>query len=445
MVYFSIMEDVLRKIDQLKNEIDRLLPLSPENEARYRKKIRLEYNFNSNHIEGNTLTYRDTEALLFFDQSNGVSTVQEHEEIKAHDAAFATITQWAQEERPLSEVDIKNLNKIILVRPFWKEARTPEGQPTRRLIQIGDYKEQPNSVRLANGQVFAYASPAETPSLMTELVNWYRRAEQANELHPAVLAAQLHYRFVRIHPFDDGNGRVSRLLTNYVLLKHGLAPAIVKSADKKGYLNALNQADLGNVEAFEHYLAQVALAGLELLYKAAKGEALEEPGDLEKEIELFKRQVKSEVQRSNQVIADLYFKYGLRALLALFIQKHEPFNELFQNNSLKIILGETARASNLAELDHFMENLSAQYRFAQIICQITFGGYKFNEKAKDSIGSFLSVHFEVSDYELRFSNNKSLRKTYHENLDEENRQQMIDPLIKQVFDLIKKQQSLQKS
>jgi Fic family protein len=184
---------------------------------------------------------------------------------------------------------------------------------------------------------------------MAELMDWYRQAEQAGELHPAVLAAQLHYRFVRFHPFDDGNGRVSRLLTNYVLLKHGLAPAIIKSADKKRDLNALHQADLGHVAAFELYLAQVALAGLELLHKAAKGEALEEPGDLEKEIELFKRQVKSEVQRSNQVIADLYFNYGLRELLALFIQKYELFYELFQSNSLKIIVGETTLASNLAD------------------------------------------------------------------------------------------------
>src|SRR5205823_1964159 len=122
-----------------------------------------------------------------------------------------------------------------------------DGQPTRRLIKIGDYKEYPNHVRLQNGEIFEYALPAETSIQMGELIAWYRAEEENKKLHPVVLAAMLHYKFVRIHPFDDGNGRISRLLMNYVLLQHNLPPVIIKSADKKNYLFALNLGDTGNI------------------------------------------------------------------------------------------------------------------------------------------------------------------------------------------------------
>ena len=101
------------------------------------------------------------------------------------------------------------------------------------LIKVGNYKQHPNSVRLQNGEMFHYTSPENTPIEMGELISWYKDEEQKNELHPVTLAALLHYKFVRIHPFDDGNGRISRLLMNYVLLKYSLQPVVIKSSDKK--------------------------------------------------------------------------------------------------------------------------------------------------------------------------------------------------------------------
>lgn len=180
------------------------------------------------------------------------------------------------------------MNEIILVRPFWKDAITPDGQKTRRLIKVGDYKEFPNSVRLSNGELFEYASVTDTPILMGELIQWYRAEEQKNELHPVELAAMLHYKLVRIHPFDDGNGRISRLLMNYVLLKNNLPPVIIKSADKRNYISSLNSADTGDINSFIKYIAQQLVWSLELSIKAAKGESIEEADDFEKEISIWK-------------------------------------------------------------------------------------------------------------------------------------------------------------
>lgn len=285
------MANVFDTIDKLAAELKSLLPMEPEHKERLDKKIRLEFNYNSNHIEGNTLTYGETELLLIFDKTTGNHELREYEEMKAHDVAFEMIKVWANDtERPLNEADLKNLHKVLLVRPFWKEAITPDGQPTRRLIEVGSYKKYPNSVRLQNGTIFHYASPDETPIKMGELIDWYR--EEDGNIHPLTLAAMLHYKFVCIHPFDDGNGRISRLLMNYVLLQNNLPPVIIKSADKKNYLFALNRADTGDYEAFILYIAEQLKWSLEMAIKAAKGEALEEQGDLDKKIALLEKELK---------------------------------------------------------------------------------------------------------------------------------------------------------
>jgi Fic family protein len=248
------VKSLLENIDGLKKKFAELQPLSFENRERLDKKFRLEWNFNSNHIEGNTLTYGETELLLIFDQTKGNHELREYEEMKGHDVALKLVYELAADkERNLSEKFIRELNEILLVRPFYKEAITPDGQPTRRLIKIGEYKSFPNSVRLANGEIFHYPTATETPALMHDLLNWYN--EVSTKLHAVEVAAQLHYKFVCIHPFDDGNGRIARLLMNYHLLKNDYLPVIIKSADKRNYLFALREADIGNTEAIILYIA----------------------------------------------------------------------------------------------------------------------------------------------------------------------------------------------
>lgn len=279
----------IQTINKLKSELEKLIPFSEENQNRLQKKIRLEFNYNSNHLEGNTLTYGQTQLLLFFDKSSGDVPVSDIEEMKAHDVALSQIIEMAKDkERPLSEIFIKELNKIILVKPFWKDAISPNGTPTRKKIEIGQYKTSPNSVQLKNGEIHEYASPEETPALIRDLLNWYH--EKFDILHPIQLAAEFHYKFVCIHPFDDGNGRVSRLLMNYILLRHNYPIVIIKSEDKESYLTALQKADTGDIISFIEYVEEQAIASLKLNIKAGKGEDIDELGDIEKQIEILKRE-----------------------------------------------------------------------------------------------------------------------------------------------------------
>jgi Fic family protein len=209
----------------LRDEWLALQPLSAENEARLWKKLRLEWNYHSNHIEGNTLTYGETELLLLHDRTTGNHSHREYLEMKAHDVGIEHVRTLADDQtRLLTEGDIRDLNKIILKESFWKAAETADGQPTRKEIIPGQYKTTPNNVRLPNGDIFFFASVEDTSPKMQAFAVWLRQELESPTLHPAAFAAKLHHDFVLIHPFDDGNGRVARLLVNYVLMRSGYLP-----------------------------------------------------------------------------------------------------------------------------------------------------------------------------------------------------------------------------
>lgn len=296
----------IENVKSLKAKLDTKIPLDINDEKRLKKKLRLEFNYNSNHLEGNTLTYGQTQLLLFYDKSSGDVPVSDIEEMKAHDVALSQVEEMAiDEERPLTEMFIKELNKTILVKPFWKDAVAFDGSPTRKKIEIGQYKTSPNSVKLKNGKIHEYASPEETPALMSDLLKWYN--DNIESMHPVQLAAEFHYRFVCIHPFDDGNGRVARLIMNYILLKNDYPPVIIKTEDKENYLTALQKADIGEIIAIIEYIEKQAVWSLQISLKAADGEDIDELGDIEKEIEILKREklTKTKIFRTPKVSYDL--------------------------------------------------------------------------------------------------------------------------------------------
>jgi len=326
----------IEQINSLFKKRNETLPLKNEYKIRLDKKYRLEFNYNSNHLEGNTLTYGQTELLLYFDKSSGDVPMSDLEEMKAHDESMRIIKEMAADkERPLTEQFIKELNSIILVRPFWKEAITEIGQETRKKIVPGEYISMPNSVRLRNGEIHHYASPEETPAKMNDLMDWYH--SEKDKMHPVQLAAEFHYRFVCIHPFDDGNGRVARLVMNYILLFFNYPMVIIKSKDKENYLTALQKADVGERQAIIEYVEKQMLWSLKLELKAANGEDLEEDDDIDKEIELLKREklrnviVHKSIEDVNKIITD--FNLNSFPFLDVNIKK---FEEFFTSKSIDV-------------------------------------------------------------------------------------------------------------
>lgn len=234
----------MNRIEQLYNEWQSLLPLKPEDQSRLDRKFMLEFNYNSNHIEGNTLTYGQTELLLLFGKVVDEANMKDLEEMKAHNVCLKMMqTEAAEKDKPLTETFIRQLHRTMLREDYVCYRRLPDGTNTSYTVYAGVYKTRPNSVITVTGERFEYASPEETPALMADLLNWYNEAEAKAELSPIELASVFHYRYIRIHPFEDGNGRIARLMVNYILARHNYPMIVVKSKDKSRYLTALHQAD----------------------------------------------------------------------------------------------------------------------------------------------------------------------------------------------------------
>jgi Fic family protein len=436
----SVVESFLVQLDNLKASWLSVQPLSNENEQRLKQKLRLEWNYNSNHIEGNTLTYGETELLLIQGQTVGGHAIREYEEMKAHDVAVDYVDKLAREERVIGETDIRDLNKIILKEPFWKECETPEGKPTRKQIIPGEYKVLPNNVRTATGEIFEYAKPAETASRMGDLVHWLQDELAKSSQHPLKIAAKLHDDFLLIHPFDDGNGRVGRLLVNYVLLRAGFPPLIIKAADKANYLAALRLADVGQVEALTDYLARQLEWSLNLCLRAAKGESLVEPSDIEKEIAIFIREQEAnriEVKkRSAETFRELY-KLGWEHLFSTFEEKIGKLSPLFSETVVTVNPHGRAEYRNdwRRAFQHFVER-TPQHSAFQI--QIGLKGYKGAAEMPFAVDSVLQIHFDEFRYSISAGPGNLTTRLYSDPILSDQAESIVNVSLRRTFDAIKK-------
>ncbi|MXY43495.1 MAG: Fic family protein, partial [Dehalococcoidia bacterium] len=292
------MTNPLDAITRLKEELDALRPLPPDVLGQVEQKLRLEANYNSNAIEGNTLTYGETRSLILHGLTAQGKPMRDHLDIEGHDTAVKAIEDAIRDDRELNEVFIRNLHRILLKEPYEKAAVTPDGRRVTRKISVGDYKTTPNNVTTSTGETYYFTPPDQVKSAMGDLIDWYRTNEREGE-HPIIIAATFHYRFVRIHPFDDGNGRMARLLMNMILIKHGYTVSLIRHEDRDEYLGQLEQADkTEDLTEFIDYIANSCEYSLNLHLKAAHGESIEEVDDLDKEIALFRHSL---VNTSDQI------------------------------------------------------------------------------------------------------------------------------------------------
>lgn len=239
------MNDNMDKIQDIMARWNALQPLSDREREMLSRRFTIDFNYNSNHIEGNTLTYGQTEILLLFGKVIGEAEVKDVQEMTASNVGLKMMTEEAGvKDTPLTQNFIRTLHKVLLREDYTVYRSLPDGQTTGYVIHAGQYKTRPNSVITRYGDRFEYASPEETPALMSDLVNWYNDAEKSGRFTPVELAAIFHYRYIRIHPFEDGNGRIARLMANYILSRHGYPMVVVRSRKKNEYLEALHRTDL---------------------------------------------------------------------------------------------------------------------------------------------------------------------------------------------------------
>lgn len=234
------LEYDFRYIDSLKESIDKQRPFSKKLSDSLHEKLIVEWTYNSNAIEGNTLTMLETKVVLDGITIGGKSIV-EHLEIINHREAIFFIEDLIANKESISEWNVKNIHSLILKGIDDKNAGTYRAEN----VVISGAKHIP-------------PKHYEVSYLMQKLITEYQNDWQ--NYHPIVRATLLHGEFVKIHSFIDGNGRTSRLLLNFELIKNGYTPIIIKNENRAKYYDVLDMAHTTmNYEPFVKLVTELVI------------------------------------------------------------------------------------------------------------------------------------------------------------------------------------------
>lgn len=238
---YKSQESILSQIDRKKAELDKCRPLTEGEVERLNEEFIVEYTYNSNAIEGNTLTLRETDLVL-----RGLTIAQkplkDHMEAVGHKEAFDYILQLVKEKVPISESIIKQIHFLVLA-----DKRDDRGVYRRVPVRIMGAQHEPVQPYLIE------------PKMEQLLIDFAESKE-----HIITKLARFHIEFEGIHPFIDGNGRTGRLLVNLELMKAGYPPIDIKFADRIAYYNA-----------FDEYYVKHNLSAMEKLFAGYVNERLD--------------------------------------------------------------------------------------------------------------------------------------------------------------------------
>ena len=235
---------ILNEIDALKSKLDQFRQFDS---YRIAQALELEYTFESNRIEGNTLTLRETDLVINKGLTISGKSMREHLEAINHQEAIAYIKHLMVKNTSLNEREVLSIHNLIL------RGINPEDAGRYRRVQV-----------MIKGSSHMPPQPFLVSKEMEDFFIWYETNKTS--LHPIVLAAELHERIVSIHPFIDGNGRTSRLIMNLILLQNGYIIANIKGDydNRMRYYNALETAQTkNNKEDFLLFVAQIEKESLE--------------------------------------------------------------------------------------------------------------------------------------------------------------------------------------
>jgi Fic family protein len=243
--------DLLKSIEGKKHELDTRRPFPSGLVSRLEEQFTVEWTYNSNAIEGNTLTLQETDLVINRGLTIGNKSLKEHFEALNHKEGIQYLYDFVQKKKELDEKTILEIHKIILKNINETEA--------------GHYRKE-NVMIL--GAIHIPPSAIKIPKLMAEFFEWYY-ANKTN-ISTVELAAWVHYKLVYIHPFIDGNGRTARLLMNLILLQHGYPPAVILNIDRKKYYRVLKEADKEEYGDFLNFIGRAAERSLLIYLNALK-------------------------------------------------------------------------------------------------------------------------------------------------------------------------------
>ncbi len=304
-------------------------------------KFRLDWNYYSNRMEGNTLTIDETKSVMIGNINVRNKPLKDVMEMKGHDETVQTILKMGKGELNISESRIKLLHDAIMY----------EESPDEK-IKIGKWKTQLNHVINYRGEKFEFANPHEVSDKMHELINWVSaenekiRERKRSAIHPVELAFEFHLRYLTIHPFYDGNGRTGRILANLILISYGFPPIYIKDDEKDLYYRNLAEVQAYGADKFTLFevMSEYLIRSLNIILDAIAGKEIEEPDDLDKKLQLLERElgaIESEnevkIKYSKDVFLTCYDSW-VKKLINTTVPVIKKFNKLFKDNGHTISL-----------------------------------------------------------------------------------------------------------
>jgi Fic family protein len=446
------------KIDTIKEKIVQNGKLTKEQLNKINNKFRLEWNFNSNSMEGNTLTIEETRSVMVGNLDVHQKPIKDVLEMKGHDEVISEILKIGKGEQRLSERRIKDIHLGIM----------HEEDPERKK-KIGNWKPENNEIFNHKGEKYTFVDWELVPERMHDLLNKTNAAIDAilanskNAPHSIDVALQFHLEYLEIHPFYDGNGRTARILTNLILIALGYTPFWITKDERSIYYNFISdiQSYGGEKEAFYLYMAGLIERSELLVLDVIEGKDIEDEDDFEKELELLKRQLRAKddkvLPKSNEIIKELY-ENSYRKLFEHLIEKTRKFDEMFVEKKIQCS-AESNRSSNrgLEYLDEFFENLyeaksntvdniygeePKQKRIEDLRININYDGFihdgtnTFSQYTNIWV-MFQQYYYIINDTNSQSDNNFFLKKLYSEPLTTDEIKIIVNKLSKKLFEDIK--------
>jgi Fic family protein len=238
------------RIDSKLKALQSLRLLPPAAVEKLRQQFAIEMTYNSNAIEGNRLTLKETFLVINEGLTIKGKPLKDHLEAKDHFEALNYLYESIEHSKKhtLSEVFIRSLQSLVVKETDAEYA----GKYRSGNVFIGGSDHTPPEAALV-------------PVLMRELMDWVRHKQKL--VHPIELAALLHHKIVHIHPFYDGNGRTARLVMNVLLMQAGYPLAVILKNDRKKYYNSLDKADKGKPDSFVRFVAQAVERSMNIYLK----------------------------------------------------------------------------------------------------------------------------------------------------------------------------------
>jgi len=431
----------LQEIEKLQAAIEQLGKIAPEVLRKINYKFRLDWNYYSNVIEGNSLTMQETRSIMIGNITVDGKPIKDVMEMKGHDDVISDILKIGKSELNLSEKRIKDIHKGIM------HEENPD-----KVSSIGKWKTEPNYLYNFKKERFDFTAPADVHDEMHKLINWLntekekiaRKAKDA--LHPIQLAFHFHIDYVTIHPFYDGNGRTARIFTNLILISYGYPPMYVKDIEKETYNQYLGEIQTygGDTELFYDFMAGLLIRSQQMVVDALEGKEIDEANDWQKKIRLLKieRNEDIKVVKTNSLILTIIGD-SIGPFLEKLLESLQEFDELFDSkvlsiNSLSANFDQEFQKEHLNNTLVSLRSKTLNYSIDELFFNYTLTGFKRDGDNNFDINAYVEWEFKNLKYTCSIAgiDDKPMEKSYHESYSIEEIDDLINKIGQDLYEQI---------